>query len=316
MAKASKTSKRASASKKKSGKSKAVRKSAPNQKRVIAKKTLRSAAKAPSAQRVPFYQVDAFTSRRHHGNPAGVVVLAEFPADDVLQAIAAEHNLPATAFVVPIGAASGSKWKIRWFSPSVEIKLCGHGTLAAAHVLWNHLKVAGSKLVFQSGAGPLHVAKDGDRIVLDFPAREITKTAVSDMLSVALGRPPSEVYKSTDYLAVFDNKRDVHELVPDFHAMERLDANVTVTAPAAGHDFVSRHFAPRLGLNEDHATGSSHCTLVPFWAERLRKNKLTAHQVSHRGGEMFCELKGDRVAIGGHAVTYMEGKITLPAREM
>lgn len=307
MAKASKSGKKSSTKPARKGAARAKKPARP------AKATKSAKSAKPASARVPFFQVDAFTSRPHHGNPAGVVVLSKFPSDDAMQAIAAEHNLPATAFIVPAGSASGPKWKIRWFSPAVEIKLCGHGTLAAAHVVWNHLKVAGRKIAFQSGAGPLDVTRDGDRIVLDFPARETTKVAMSDILGVALGRHPAELYKSTDYLAVFDNKRDVHELTPDFHAMERLDANVTVTAPAAGHDFVSRHFAPRLGLNEDHATGSSHCTLVPFWAGRLRKTKLSAHQVSHRGGEMFCELKGKRVAIGGHAVSYLEGKIAVPA---
>lgn len=273
----------------------------------------KSVAKPAATRRVPFFQVDAFTTRLYHGNPAGVVVLDAFPTDDVMLAVAAENNLAETAFLVPAGPVSGPKWKIRWFTPVLEIDLCGHATLASAHVLWNHLGVKGSKLAFQSKSGPLGVEKSGDRIVLDFPSRPPAKVPITDMLCVALGRPPSELYKARDYLAVFDNKRDVHELRPDFHAMMRLDAKVIVTAPAAGHDFVSRFFAPTAGVPEDPVTGSSHCTLIPYWADRLRKAKLTAHQVSPRGGELFCELKGKRVAIAGHAVTYLEGKIALPA---
>jgi predicted PhzF superfamily epimerase YddE/YHI9 len=269
--------------------------------------------KSPSVRRVPFYQVDAFTSRLYHGNPAGVVVLEKFLPDDVMQAIAAENNLAETAFIVPVGPASGSTWKIRWFTPVLEMDLCGHATLASAHVLWNHLKIKGDKVTFQSASGPLGVRREDALIQLDFPSRPASKVPMTDMICVALGRPPVELYKARDYLAVFDNKRDVHELRPDFHAMERLDAKVIVTAPGAGHDFVSRFFAPTAGVPEDPVTGSSHCTLIPFWAERLRKNTLTAHQVSHRGGELFCELRGNRVAIGGHAVTYLEGKIAVPA---
>ncbi len=270
------------------------------------------AAQATNLRRVPFYQVDAFTSRLYHGNPAGVVVLEKFLPEDVMQAIAAENNLAETAFMVPSGRSSGPTWKIRWFTPVLEMDLCGHATLASAHVLWNHLKVGGTKVTFQSASGSLGVERRGDIIVLDFPSRPAGKVPITDMICVALGRPPVELYKARDYLAVFDNKRDVHELRPDFHAMERLDAHVIVTAPAAGHDFVSRFFAPTAGVPEDPVTGSSHCSLIPFWAERLRKNTLTAHQVSHRGGELFCELKGSRVGIGGHAVTYLEGKIAVP----
>lgn len=269
--------------------------------------------KSASVRRIPFYQIDAFTSRLYHGNPAGVIVLESFLPDDVMQAIAAENNLAETAFLVPSGSASGAKWKIRWFTPVLEMDLCGHATLASAHVLWKHLNVKEAKITFQSLSGPLGVERKDDLIVLDFPSRPATKVPVTDLICVALGRQPSELYKARDYLAVFDNKRDVHELRPDFHAMERLDANVIVTAPAAGHDFVSRFFAPTAGVPEDPVTGSSHCTLIPFWAERLRKNRLSAHQVSHRGGELFCELKGKRVGIGGHAVTYLEGKIFVPS---
>jgi len=269
-------------------------------------------ARSANRRRVPFFQVDAFTSRLYHGNPAGVVVLEKFLPDDVMQAISAENNLAETAFIVPSGPSSGPRWKIRWFTPVLEMDLCGHATLASAHVLWNHLKIRGTKVTFQSASGPLGVERQGDIIVLDFPSRPAGKVPITDMICVALGRPPVELYKARDYLAVFDNKRDVHELRPDFHAMERLDAHVIATAPAAGHDFVSRFFAPTAGVTEDPVTGSSHCTLIPFWAERLRKNTLTAHQVSPRGGELFCELRGKRVAIGGHAVTYLEGMIAVP----
>jgi len=281
------------------------------------KKTSRSATKPASklpkpAPRItlPVYHVDAFTRRTFHGNPAAVVIVSgKWPADDVMHAIASETNQPMTAFVL-IG--KGKRVGLRWFNAVKELDLCGHATLAAAHVLWNHEKLKGNAFTFDTIGGEVSVSRDRDLIALHLQARPAVRVRATNTLCAALGREPSEVYQGALTMAVFENKRDVHSLSPDFVKLGALDTSgVIVTAPGAGHDFVSRYFAPRHGLNEDHATGSSHCTLVPYWSKRLGKRHLTAHQVSHRGGEMWCELNGDRVILGGHAVTFGSGKITV-----
>ncbi|MBL8745604.1 MAG: PhzF family phenazine biosynthesis protein [Phycisphaerae bacterium] len=259
------------------------------------------------------FHVDAFTNRPFHGNAAGVLVLERWLDASVMQAIAAENNLAETAFVAPVKAHDGTAcFGIRWFSPTIEIDLCGHATIASAHVLWKHLGLKGSRIVFESKSGPLPVARRGEWIELDFPARPGERVGDTRRLARALGREPVELFKARDYLAVFDNKRDVHEMCPDFAAVRELDClGVIVTAPGAGHDFVSRFFAPRAGIDEDPASGSPHCTLVPYWSGRLGKKSLTGHQVSKRGGEFRCEHRGDRVVIAGRAVTYMEGTIAV-----
>ena len=262
------------------------------------------------------YTIDAFTRRPFHGNPAAVVLLDKsWLPTDTMQAIAAENNLSETAFVISKGGSG--RYAIRWFTPTTEVELCGHATLAAACALWSHAKVKGKELVFDSASGKLPVEKRDDMIVLDFPARPAKRTGVSRHLSAALGREPSEVYQGsgagTPILAVFENKRDVHELSPDFAKLRELDApTVIVTAPGAGHDYVCRFFAPSHGVDEDPVTGSAQCLLAPYWAARLGKRLLTGHQVSRRGGELFCELVGNRVRIGGHAVTYARAEITVP----
>ena len=280
-----------------------------------AKRSSRSPGSVPEkparTMTLPMFQVDAFTSRRFHGNPAAVVLLeGKWLPDDLMQSIAAENNLAETAFILrgKNPALSG----LRWFTPSVEVDLCGHATVAAAHVLWNHEKVKSKRIIFTSRSGKLPVEQDGDRIVLDFPSRPGKKIKITPRLCDALGREPVEAYMARDLMAVFDNKRDVHELQPDFAKLTALEPfGFIATAPGAGHDFVSRFFAPAQGINEDPATGSSHCTLIPYWAEELGKTHLTSHQVSHRAGEFFCELKGNRVRIGGHAVTFSKGTITV-----
>lgn len=261
------------------------------------------------------YQVDAFTTRVFHGNPAAVVLLDDEWLDaDTLQAIAAENNLSETAFILRKPAKT---IPLRWFTPTTEVNLCGHATLATAHVLWNHEGVKGDRLVFQTLSGNLPVTKKpadgrGGLIELDFLAWVARKIKVSPALCEALGRAPSEVYQSRDLLAVFDNKRDVHALKPDWEKLAAINAYAVIaTAPGAGHDFVSRFFAVRQGVPEDPVTGSAHCTLIPYWASRLGKTKLSAHQVSKRGGELTCELRGDRVGIAGHAVTFSRGTITI-----
>ncbi len=274
----------------------------------------RRAATPIASKRVPMFQVDAFTSRLFHGNPAAVVLIEnDWPLEEIMQAVAAENNLSETAFVLPKGMKEGSpRFDLRWFTPTREMDLCGHATLAAAHVLWRHVGVRTPRLVFDSASGPLPVEREGDLIVLDFPARPGEQIPVPAELCAALGRAPFEVYKSRDLMAVFDNRRDIYEMTPDFHALAQLDAlGVIVTAPGSGHDFVSRFFAPRAGVNEDPVTGSAHCTLTPYWSDRLGKPRLTAHQVSKRSGEIMCEDRGTRVGLGGRCVTYLDGAVVI-----
>lgn len=261
---------------------------------------------------LPFYQVDSFTRRAFHGNPAAVVPLESWLSDERMQQIASEANLSETAFVVRTGSAGNgeARYHIRWFTPTVEVDLCGHATLAAAHVLWHHVGERAPRIVFDGKSGPLPVDRKGDQTVLDFPSRPGEAIAVSDELTTALGRRPVEAYKSRDVMAVFEHKRDVHELSPDIAKLAAIDGVcVIATAPGAGHDFVSRVFAPRVGIAEDPVTGSAHCTLAPYWAKKLGKSSVSGHQVSKRGGELFCEVAGDRVRIGGHCVLYLEGRI-------
>jgi len=279
-------------------------------KKVVRKAGAQKSRPAVKSRPLPVFHVDAFTSRVFHGNPAAVVLLdGMWLADEVMQAIAAEHNLPMTAFV---RWGKRERFGLRWFSATREYELCGHATLAAANVMWTHDGVKGKSLTFETASGDVPVTRDGDRYTLSFAAVQAKKSQVSDSLCAALGREPVEVYQAKTILAVFENKRDVHELEPDMSRLAALDARgVIVTAPGAGHDFVSRFFGPQIGFPEDAVTGSAHCTLVPYWAERLGKKHLTAHQVSRRGGELWCELKGSRVLLGGHAVTFSKGTIQI-----
>ncbi|MBL8763949.1 MAG: PhzF family phenazine biosynthesis protein [Phycisphaerae bacterium] len=269
----------------------------------------RAPAKAAET-RLSLYHVDAFTSRLFSGNPAAVLPLAKWFPDEILQAIAAENNLAETAFIVPKGGRGS--YHIRWFTPTTEMDLCGHATLAAAHVVLRHLGVKAKSLAFSSRSGILGVTAKGDLYELDFPSRPGKPIPVSDEIVAALGLPPVECFKARDIMAVFDSKKDVLSLRPDMDRIAKLATmGVIVTAPAAGHDFVSRFFAPGVGVPEDPVTGSAHCTLVPYWAARLRKNTLSSRQVSKRGGELLCTLKGDRVLLAGRARTYLQGVVTL-----
>ena len=270
------------------------------------------------------YQVDAFTSCLFSGNPAAVVPLDEWLPDETLLAIAAENNLSETAFFVPHSGSDGdagegqADYHLRWFTPEVEVELCGHATLASAHVLFRHLGFGANTVRFSTWkAGELTASLADGLVTLDFPARSHDAIEVETPLVRALGRQPAEVYRSSyNLLCVFDNKREVHEIEPDAAAIKALDSfGVIATAPGASHDFVSRYFAPKAGVIEDPVTGSAHCSLAPFWAERLGKNRLTAHQVSKRGGELVCEFvpgngeEAGRVRLSGHAVTYLVGEI-------
>ena len=259
---------------------------------------------------IPYFEVLAFTDRQFAGNPAGVCVLNEWLPDALLQAIAAENNLAETAFVID----RGSFYDIRWMTPTVEMDLCGHATLASAHVLFQHLGRPGDRISFQShSGGELKVDRSGDRLVLDFPSRPADACEAPAKLVEGLRAQPREVFKGRDYLAVFESEADVAAISPVFDIVAELDAHgVIVTAPGDDCDFVSRYFAPRVGVPEDPVTGSVHCALIPYWANRLGKREMRARQLSQRGGELFCEDRGKRVGIGGSAVTYVEGKIHLP----
>lgn len=259
--------------------------------------------------RLPFYQIDTFTNRVFGGNPAAVVVLDRWLPDEVMQGIAAENNLAETAFVIPRKDVS----LLRWFTPAVEVDLCGHATLAAGRVLLQYHYPWRQRVSFSTASGVLAVNRVGDSLSLDFPARPGAPLAVSEALAAALGARPREAFLARDLLAVFDTEAEVRALRPDFDRVAALDAfAVIVTAPGSDVDFVSRFFAPGAGIPEDPVTGSAHCTLVPYWAARLGRPKVTGRQVSSRVGELDCELQGDRVAIAGGAVEYLRGEIEVP----
>jgi PhzF family phenazine biosynthesis protein len=263
--------------------------------------------------RLTLHQVDAFTTKRFHGNPAAIVPLDQWLPDETMQLIAAENNLAETAFYVN----TGDRYHIRWFTPGAEVDLCGHATLATAYVI---LQIRSTerdpkaRVVFDSKSGELIVDRDGDLFTLDFPARPPVPCEPDPALVAALGAKPAEILTARDYLCVFDTEEEVRALKPNLQAIAALDKfAVIVTAPGGSShepcDFVSRFFAPAKGVPEDPVTGSAHCTLVPYWSKRLGKTKLHARQVSQRGGELWCEYLGDRVKMAGNAVEYMEGQI-------
>jgi PhzF family phenazine biosynthesis protein len=258
--------------------------------------------------RIPFYQVDAFTSRLFGGNPAGVCLLESCLPAEVMQAVAAENNLSETAFLVK----EGDGWGLRWFTPEVEVDLCGHATLASGFVLLKVLGVAAGTVHFSTQSGPLAVSEEGDLLSMDFPSRPGEPCQAPPSLPEGLGIAAAEVRRSRDYLVVVESEEQVRALSPDMGRLAGLDAlGVIVTAPGRTCDFVSRFFAPGAGVPEDPVTGSAHCTLVPYWSHRLGKKRLHALQVSARGGELFCEDRGDRVSIAGTAALYLQGHILL-----
>lgn len=258
--------------------------------------------------KLPLFQLDAFTKRLFGGNAAAVVVLDEWLPDSVLTAIAAENNLAETAFVIP----GAGVCPLRWFTPTVEVDLCGRATLAAADVLLRYHSSARDRHSFSTRSGELAVTRDGVWLTLDFPSRPGKPVAVTDVLVSALGARPREAYRARDLLAIFDSESDVRSLRPDMPRVAALEAfAVIASAPGDTVDFVSRFFAPGAGIPEDPVTGSSHCTLVPYWAERLDKNKLTAKQVSLRGGDSQCVLRGERVEISGQVVESLRGEINV-----
>lgn len=258
--------------------------------------------------RLPFHRVDSFTQRRFGGNPAGVVLCDEPLDPGLMQHVATENNLAETAFV----SAERDGFNIRWFTPAVEVDLCGHATLAAAFVLYSTGRVAGESVRFSSRSGVLSVLRDGDRLALDFPARPAEQIEVDAEIRAALGVAPREWHRAPAMMAVIESEQQLRALRPDLQAVARLPGyGLVVTAPGERCDFVSRFFAPQIGIDEDPVTGSTHCTLIPYWSQRLGKSKLHAMQLSARGGELWCEDRGDRVLIAGHCLPYFAGHIEI-----
>ena len=255
------------------------------------------------------YQVDAFSNGLFTGNPAAVCPLSEWLSDELMQNIAMENNLAETAFYVK----ENDHFRIRWFTPAVEVDLCGHATLAAAHVLFHHENFKGNEILFTSRSGILKVSKENEKLTLDFPVDEFTQVAMTDEMVSGFNISPKEIFKGkTDYLFIYESEAQVLELFPDFKLMAQLEARgIIVTAKGYKVDFVSRFFAPQSGIDEDPVTGSAHTTLTPYWSKILNKTKMTAMQVSKRKGYLECELKGNRVLISGKAVTFFEGEIRL-----
>jgi PhzF family phenazine biosynthesis protein len=259
---------------------------------------------------IPLFSFDSFTDRLFAGNPAAVCPLQSWLDDETLLAIAAENNLSETAFFVPENGA----YRLRWFTPAVEVDLCGHATLATAHYLFSEAGIEADEVRFETKSGELRVCRKGELLSMDFPARPPTPVAQEAAVGEAVGVPPEAVYESAGkYLAVFDCENTVRGITPDFRAVEALGVSgVIVTAPGDDVDFVSRFFAPAMGIPEDPVTGSAHCILTPYWVDRLGKNPLGARQVSKRGGWLECELAGDRVHMSGRAVLYSRGVIQFP----
>lgn len=259
----------------------------------------------------PLYQVDAFADEVFSGNPAAVVPLQSWLPDETLLAIAAENNLSETAFFIPVDGG----YHLRWFTPTFEIDLCGHATLATAWVLFNELNFSGPRLRFDSKSGPLFVERDGDLLVLDFPSWPPERTEVTETMARAFGARPLEAWAGRDLLCIFADEETVRAMRPDHSAFYDMPyvCNIASAPGKRGGEFdmVSRVFCPEAGIPEDPVTGSAHSLLTPFWAERLGKTKLRSYQASSRGGRLYCELAGDRVRIAGRAVLYLRGRIEL-----
>jgi len=259
--------------------------------------------------RVPIWQVDAFASEPFGGNPAAVCMLDQWLPDPLLQAIAAENNLSETAFVV----RGENGYELRWMTPTVEVDLCGHATLAAGFVLLREWERDSGRVRFATRSGPVEVLRDDDRYVLDFPSRPPEPCEAPERLAETLGGEPQEVqHAAGNHLALFADTQQVADLRPDFVLMMALPSfGVIATAPGDTVDFVSRYFAPKFGIPEDPVTGSAHCALTPYWAKRLGKESLEARQISKRGGALSCRLQGERVLLRGQAIKYLEGVIEL-----
>lgn len=258
--------------------------------------------------KIPIYQVDAFTNERFKGNPAAVCPLDSWLPGAVMQNIAAENNLAETAFIVP----AGDEYEIRWFTPTVEVDLCGHATLASAYVLFNELGFSGGQINFHSPrSGSLTVSRNGSVLALNFPVDTLSELPLKPVFVIGLSQAPVKVFKGkTDYLFIYDSEAEILALQPDFEALKAHSVRgIIVTAPGETTDFVSRFFGPACGVNEDPVTGSAHTTLTPYWSSVLGKTELTARQLSLRTGDLTCKLVEDRVEIAGEAVLYLRGEI-------
>lgn len=257
---------------------------------------------------ITIFQVDAFTSQRFKGNPAAVCPLDAWLPDATLQSIAAENNLSETAFFVKGGEGD---YELRWFTPAIEVDLCGHATLAAAHCLFTHLGHNSKQITFGSRSGLLTVSKEGSEYMMDFPADNIEKVVAPKVLIEALGVEPVEVFTGRDdFLVILESEAEIAKLSPDLRLLKQVRCRgVIVSAPGSTTDFVSRCFYPAAGVDEDPVTGSAHTTMTPYWAERMSRQEFTARQLSERGGDLRCTMLGERVAISGQAVTYLKGEI-------
>jgi len=265
--------------------------------------------------KIPIYQVDAFTSTLFGGNPAAVVPLEQWLPDGVMQKIAVENNLSETAFIVPDkrqGVKNGTAYyAIRWFTPVQEIELCGHATLGSAYIIFRYFNENAHAIEFESLSGKLAVSRNGDLITLDFPSISFKPTSLRSDVAEALGAEPALLFDSNRLMAVFEHEQQILNLKPDFSKLAAIPdvSGIAVTAPGDDSDFVSRFFIPKFGIDEDPVTGSAHCILIPYWADRLGKTKLFARQLSRRRGELWCELAGERVKMSGKVVEYMHGEI-------
>jgi len=258
--------------------------------------------------KIDVYQIDAFARRAFEGNPAAVCPLDAWLPDAVMQSIAAENNLSETAFFV----TDGDGFEIRWFTPTTEVDLCGHATLASAFVLFRIFDYAGDTVVFNSKSGPLPVSQDGDRFVLDFPAQSPQPCATPAAIVEAFGVTPLECLRAVDYVVILESAEQVTQADPDIDKLRSIDSRgVIISAAAQDYDFVARVFAPNAGIAEDPVTGSAYTQLVPHWAKKVGKTKFRARQVSERGGDLYCELVGERVLIAGTAVRFMQGQIQI-----
>jgi len=259
--------------------------------------------------RIPIYQVDAFTDHVFGGNPAAICPLKEWIDSNSMQKIAEENNLSETAFFV----SKNDYFEIRWFTPTVEINLAGHPTLAAAWVIYNEFNYHKNQIRFISPlSGELFIEKEDDLISMNFPANNPYLIEIDKLLIKALGQKPTEVLKSRDLLVIYKSQSDIERLNPDFRLLAQLDTfGIIVSAPGNNSDFVSRFFAPRAGINEDPVTGSAHTTLIPYWAQKLNKTKMNAIQLSKRTGKIYCEYLGNRVKISGNARLFMKGEIII-----
>jgi len=256
------------------------------------------------------YQIDAFSQKVFKGNPASICPLKEWLEDEIMQKIANENNLSETAFFVK----ENDKFHIRWFTPTVEVDLCGHATLASAYVIFEYLNYQENEIIFNSKSGILKVRKINDKYQMDFPVQKLEKCKIPNEIIEALGRIPKDCYKAMDYLVVFEDEKDVIEANPNFEILKKLDSKIRgiiITSKSKRYDFVNRFFAPNAGINEDPVTGSAFTQLIPYWSKVFKKDELIAKQVSLRGGEVFCKLKDERVEISGYAVKYFYGQIEL-----